>query len=586
MTWLKQKRANSNGNNSILLLWLGAIILSMTIGCAVQRADSAGQINGVYIKKQDFMNSFKGHFTGFVLEKDRTPSEAEKREMFNTTWRDITIHVILKEYFKKYGISVSQQEIIDTLLNNIPSTMYKAPLFQINGVFDKSLYVQALLAEDSQKLDWLKSYYFNYYIPIAKLKLKLQKDEIIGKKEIGKLDKILNSSADIDWVVFDPNLTKVEVPQSEIENYYHGHMDEFQIKPFASFGWVAVPITLNDVDVSKAKAKIDSLYFELTNGGSFIYLVEQFSQSGTAKSGGSMGFIKTEELPPAVSKAIEGLDKNSFTRPVRLTNAWVIYQLLEHTKSLVKLNELVIKIAPGEETKNAAQGDAIQLRDLALQLGLETAAQEMDLKYKLSGIVDKDSLWLKDGDISAVLTDRAYTQKPGSILEPVYSESMRAWILASVIDVQPYQYQPLISVSDKINAKMKLSKQMSKTMEEVVNWSQLNKSNQIKAAQSQSLPMLKTYSLLVTGTVMEQPIRSCFVDIVTCYQQKKQQIPYRIGDKILLPVVSNIRNVSPPIFTQSDIRKYYFEYLNADWFDKWLNAEIKKTDLKIWASYP
>jgi hypothetical protein len=586
MTQLKRQKFPKIRLIHVLLSGLVILILLSCFGCAVQRADSAGRVNGVYIKKQDFMNSLRGHFTGFMLEKDRTPTENERRELFNKTWKDIAIHVVLKEYFRKYGIQVAQQEIIDTLLNNIPANMMKAPLFQTNGAFDKSLYVQELMSETSQKLDWLKRYYYDYYIPIAKLKLKLQSDSVIGNSELNKLDKVLNSTADIEWIAFDPQQTGVEVSQSEIENYYHGHMEEYSTKPYASFGWAAVPISLNEYDINLAQAKIDSIYYEITNGGSFAAMAEQFSQSGTAKSGGSMGFIKIEELPSAVSKALEGLDKNSYTRPVKLSNSWVIYQLVERTKNLVKLNELVIKIAPGADTKTAAQEDAIQLRDLALQLGLETAAQEMDYKYKLSGIVAKDSLWLRDGDISAYLIDRAYTQKAGAILEPVYSEVMRAWIVAYIIDVQPYQYKPLISVSDEISSRLKANKQKTKALDDVESWAQLNKANLLAAAQNQSLPILKTPALLVTGTVMAMPVRSNFVKIITDFQQKKPQKPYQIGDKILLPVVSNLRNVVPPLFSQNEARKYYFEYLNPDWFDKWLDAEIKKTDIKVWGTYP
>jgi len=520
------------------------------------------------------------------LEKDRTPTENEKAELFKKTWKDIAIHVILKDYFRKYGIQVSQQEIIDTLLNNIPESMKKAPVFQIDGTFNKTLYVQELMSETSQKLDWLKRYYFDYYIPIAKLKLELQNDSVIGKGELSRLDRILNSTADVEWVVFDPLLTDVKVSQSEIENYYSGHKEAFSAKPFASFGWAAVPLSLSETDISMAQARIDSLYYEITNGSSFAAMAEQFSQSGTAKSGGAMGFIKIEELPPAVSSALAGLDKNSFTRPVKLTNSWAIYQLLERTKNLVKLNELVVKIAPGEDTKNASKENAIQLRDLALQIGLETAAQEMDYKCKLSGVVAKDSLWLRDGDAAAYLIDRAYAQKAGAILEPVYSEVMHAWIVATIIDVQPYQYKPLISVSDEISALLLVNKQRTKTLEDVENWGQLNKDKPLEAAAKQALPVLQTPALNVTGSVMSVPVRSNFVKLISDYRQNKIQSPYQMGDKILLPVVSNVQNANPPLFSQNEVRKYYFEYLNPDWFDQWLDAEIKKSDINIWGTYP
>lgn len=586
MTHFKFQRLVTSYTNRQLAWFLLIIIMMINFGCAIQRPDSAGRVNGVYIKKADFMNSLRGHFTGFVLEKDRTPTEAEKRELFNKTWRDITIHVILKDYFRKYEIQATQQEVIDTLLSNIPESMQKAPIFQSNGEFDKVLYRQELLDNSSTKLDWLRRYYFDYYIPIAKLKKKLQIKSVISKSELSKLDKILNSSADIEWVVFDPGTTDVKVTQSEIENYYHGHMDDYQIKPYADFGWVSIPINLSNSDTYQAQTKIDSIYFQITNGASFADFVERFSQSQTAKSGGSLGFIKTEELPASVSKALEGVDKNQFTRPVKFPNSWVIYQLTERTKNLVQLNELVIKITPGEETKRNSKENAIRLRDLGLQLGLETAADELDLTYNKSGIVATDSLWLKDGDLSAYLIDRAFTQNKGAILEPVYSENMRAWIVATVIDVQPNSNKQLMDVSDEISAILFANKQRVIAMAEAENWALLSKDKQLEAINNQSLQTIRTPALVVTGSVMSVPVRSNFVKIITDFQQNKTQSPYQFGDKILLPVVTNVQNVNPPLFSQSDVRKYYFQYLNPVWFDQWLDGEIKKADLTIWGTYP
>jgi parvulin-like peptidyl-prolyl isomerase len=567
-------------------LMLVSLSLIFLMGCAVQRENSAGKVNGVYIKKQDFMNAIRGHFSGFVLENDRTPDDAEKKDLNKQTWKDITVHVILTDYFQKYKIQVTQQEVVDTLLNNIPESMKKAPTFQTDGQFDRMLYVQALISDKSQTLDWLKQYYFEYYVPTAKLKLELQNKEIISKAELIKLDKVINSKADIDWIVFDPAKTKVEVSQSEIENYYSAHMNDYKIKPYASFGWVSAPVQVSNEDNMKAKTKVDSIYFQLVSGGSFTDFVERFSQSASAASGGSLGFINTDDLPEAVSAAIQGIAKDGVTRPVKHKNSWVIYQVVERTKNLVKLNELVIKINPGSESKEAGKTKAIDLRDLALQLNLGTAAQEMDLEYKLSGVVAKDSLWLSDGDLSAYLTDRAFTQKVGSILEPVYSEQLQAWIVAVVLDVQPYQYKPILDVNDEISALIQSSRQKAKTMETAVNWAQLNKNKQLEAAQNQNLLSINTPDILVTSIINSVPIRSNFVKIINDFQQNKAQRPYQIGDKILLPVVSKVGSVNPPLFTMNDVRNYYFQYLNPDWFNEWLDGEIKKAVVNVWFVYP
>ena len=586
---MKNKLCTHPHERKVKALWImvyAGFALLLLSSCAYQKSESAGRINGVYIKNQDFMNSLRGHYTGFMLEKDRTPDQAEIRELYNQTWRNITIHVILKDYFDKYNIAVTEREVLDSLLNNIPLTMKTAPVFQTKGRFDKEKYVDMLLNDRTGRLGWLKRHYYNYYVPLEKLKLELIEKEIISKKELTNLNKVMNNTADIDWIVFDPVATDVSVSRAEIEAYYNSRLNDYQITPNADLGWVSVPVRLNQEDIDATGSKIDSIYFELTNRKPFSAMVERFSETSTARSGGSLGFIKLEELSGTVRSALERIEKNGFTRPLKLDNYWVIYQLAERTPNLVKLNELVLEIKPGEANISQVKDDAIHLRDLALQLDLDTAAHEMNYTYRRSGTVSRDSLWLPDSEVSAYLMDRAFTQRAGAVLEPVYSTSMQAWIVTEVIEVQPFRYKPLLTVNDEVYNLLLRQKQQKKTLDNAVAWAQNNRNRQLEAARNSALQVISTPGLLITDSVISQPISSMFVGVVESHLQKKPQKPYPIGDKVLLPVVLKVSALSPTQFTFSDTRKYYFDHINPDWFDKWLNQQIRKADVNIWFTYP
>jgi hypothetical protein len=586
---MRVKRSCSLLHKRIILSMLMIVICLVTgilVGCATQRADSAGRINGVYIKRQDFMTSLRGHFTGFMLEKDRAPDDNEKKELYRQTWKDITKHVILKDYFSKYGIKVTQKEVLDTLLNNVPASVKKSPIFQTNGVFDRTKYVQELLSESSTQLDWLKKYYYEYYVPLARLKPELQKKGIISRKELEDLNRILNSIADIDWVVFDPQKTDAKVTQSDIDNYYHSNLKNYEIKPAASFGYTLVPVRYSQDDIEIAKTRIDSIYFAMYQGKTYSVMVERFSQSSTYTSGGALGFRKTDELSDNVIKALEGLNKNDITRPVRVGNSWSIYQLLERTKNLVNLNELVINIVPGEETRSEAKDRAIQLRDLSKQLGLEVASREMSLNYKQSGTVEKDSLWLSDAEASAYLIDRAFTQKPGSLLEPVYAEAMQAWVVAEVIDVQPFNYKTVMSVSDEIADVVLVEKQKAKGMDNAEQWAQKHKTNQMEMARQSGHDVISTTSLDINGVVLSEPVRKAYFTIISDYFNKKPPSPVYLGNMVLLPIIINVYASNPPIFMQRDVSMYYFDNVNTEWFDKWMDKEIKNSNVNIWFTYP
>lgn len=566
------------------IICLGLIGLLLA-ACAVQKENTAGRINGVYINEQDFLTSLRGHFTGFVLEKDRTPGDAEKKELYQKTWQDITKHVVLKEYFKKYHIQVTQQEVLDTLANNIPPSIMNAPIFQTQGTFNKTLYLSVLTSPQNNQLDWLKKYYYEYYIPIAKLKLELQKDDIIGKKELNELYTVLNTEADIDWIIFDPARTQVQVSQAEVENYYRTHINDYKIKRYAEFGWTELPVKLTEEDIENTKTRIDSIYYQLINGKPFAMMVEAFSQTVSAKNKGELGFVREDELSPAVRAALQSVEINGYTRPMKIDNYWVIYQLAERTKNLVKIKELALEIVPGEKNKNQVKETAIHLRDLALQLGLETAADEMDLPYRTSGIVNADSVWMKDKDLCAYLIDRAYTQTQGAVLEPVYSKQLQIWVVAQVLQVQPHETKDLIEVEEQIREQLVISKRKAQTLEAATSWAQEHKKDQLRFATKDNLPVISTKPINVKDTVQNESISAIFPDIIRSELKKNPQKPYLLNDIVVLPVVSACRPLNPPLITTEQVRQYYFQNINPDWFDQWLDEKVKQAKVEIWYKY-
>lgn len=573
------------GKAAILLITIYCLVVLLS-GCAMQRDAYAGRINGELIKSQDFMNSLRGHFTGFRLEKDRTPDENEKKELYRQTWRNITIHVILKDHFKKHNIQVTQKEVIDSLLNKIPESVFKAPLFQRDGKFNRDLYVDTIISSTPGLLDWLKQYYFDYYIPIAKLKNELMKKDVISNKDLNNLLMILNSAADIDWIVFDPAIRQVNVTKADIESYYHSHLNEFEISPYVKLGWSALPVNLINDDILMAKAKVDSIYFELNRGKSFTNMTELFSQSTTSNTGGALGFVKLDELPEAVRMAVTDINNYQITTPIRVDDNWIIYQKIEQTRNLVKLNELVIQIIPSKKNIEGIRERAIHLRDLALQLGLETAAQEMNIKYRQTGKISKDSLWLPDPNIDKYVIDRSFTQKTGSLLEPVYSNLMQSWLIFEVLENQPFRHQPIVAVNDQIREIITEEKQKQKTLEDAKLWSTQNRSSPLNAALKEGFTVINTKANDIDGKVDSLHINSIFDEIIKSHRNKEIPKPVILGDKVLLPITSKVYTTNPPRYNIEDARRYYFSKINPKWFDNWLDNEVRKAKVKIWAPYP
>ncbi len=70
-----------------------------------------------------------------------------------------------------------------------------------------------------------------------------------------------------------------------------------------------------------------TLYDQLVKGARFESVARQFSQSATAASGGTIGWVVVDQLPVDVQKVITRLDKGAITQPMRTQMGYKIYKI-------------------------------------------------------------------------------------------------------------------------------------------------------------------------------------------------------------------------------------------------------------------
>ena len=79
----------------------------------------------------------------------------------------------------------------------------------------------------------------------------------------------------------------------------------------------------------EAKRKIDGLKERLDNGGKFEALARQYSEDGSANSGGDLGWVNPGDTVPQFEKAMSELKINEISAPVQSPFGWHVIQVLE-----------------------------------------------------------------------------------------------------------------------------------------------------------------------------------------------------------------------------------------------------------------
>jgi len=135
-------------------------------------------------------------------------------------------------------------------------------------------------------------------------------------------------------------------------------------------------IKLSEV-VSEAdgKKKMDGIKERLDNGEKFEVLARQFSEDGTASSGGDLGWVNPGDTVPQFEKAMNELKDNQISEPVRSPFGWHIIQVLERRKQ--DMSKEAARLKARQEIRARKADEAYQdwvreLRDRAyVELRLE-----------------------------------------------------------------------------------------------------------------------------------------------------------------------------------------------------------------------
>jgi peptidyl-prolyl cis-trans isomerase SurA len=79
----------------------------------------------------------------------------------------------------------------------------------------------------------------------------------------------------------------------------------------------------------EAKRKMDGIKERLDNGGKFEALARQYSEDGSANSGGDLGWVNPGDTVPPFEKAMNELKVNEISAPVQSPFGWHVIQVLE-----------------------------------------------------------------------------------------------------------------------------------------------------------------------------------------------------------------------------------------------------------------
>lgn len=561
--------------NRILILtiitFLGTIFL---ISCAQNSTNIAGSVNGTEISLEDFYSSYRGHYSIFGYQTGRTPTKEEKQKIHNETWQNITRAIILKDYYKKYNISASITEVLDTLSNSIPEHIINSPRFRVNGKFDKKLYMQSLMTDKPENLMPLRKHYQEYLIPNMKLQSVLIEKEMLTPKIRKQVSEIIASNADLELYIFDPSKMDISISDAEISAYYQANLDKYSLWQFYRLGYCSIPVIPDSIDLSEAKNVAENIRNELSSGKEAKDVLNSVDSKNVVVSFIDNGYQKTEELPLTVFNALDGLENGKCSEPVPYEKGYMIYQKIQSTKNLTLFNTIYVQSLPRSVTLLAPETQAKQIVKLALDIGLEQAANEFDIEYIVTPAMSPDSLIVPANDLKGKLIKSLKYAQARDILGPLYSAEQSGWYIFEVVEKQTQDYRSLDEVREEIIEELCKEHRIAQNRKLVQQWIA---DNSFPA----TYEMVKLDNINIDSLWEGKPVTNIYYQAIKAYLEKAPLPQITQKDIIIVPKVISYR----PGKTKPNperIKTIYAQNLPDGWFEDWLDKQVKKARVVIY----
>lgn len=413
-------------------------------------------VNGEELLYRDF-NALVQERLEQMKANAKTPDfQPDEKQLRQDVWNEMIDKILLKQEAEQAGIFVSDEQILDIMLENPPEFLKKT-FTDSAGNFNKAVYLDIVTHPEN-----LQNYLASSYTPE-----KIQEQIINFKKDLLNIEKYLreqklsesmnflvntsesilspdfvkdrfdaeNSIASVDFVFFDVSSIKdneVKVSNKELKDYYEKNKQYYEQKPVRKIKYLRFVIQPSNDDTLRAQKKIVRISEELLKGLTVEQKDSIFDVKMSEYGGTSSDFIMSADVDPIKAPILDSLQPLQVIGPVNLGPNGISFFRLDERRTganeMVKASHILINFGTN---KDSAKKEAENI----LALTKNGDFSELAMKYskdKGSGSKGGDLGFFGKGKMIKEFEQAAFAANVGQIVGPV--ESQFGFHIIKVID--------------------------------------------------------------------------------------------------------------------------------------------------------
>lgn len=480
----------------LVAAFIGSFLLYQTSGLSgrtsVTTSTAVATVNGEDILLTNWQRSVADLEAQESQRLGHPLSLDERRVVEDQAYDQLVNEVLLRQEYKRRGISVSDDEILLAARNSPPPGALQSPELQTDGKFDPAKYQRLLSspqAKASGTLAGLEQYYRSE-IPRQKLFDQIVSDVYLSDERLWQIYRDRHDSAAVSFVTVRSDAltdTAVTVTDAEISAYFERNKKQFVRPGRAVLSLVAISRAITAADSAEAKARIEKLRDEIVGGAKFEDVAKRESiDSLSAVNGGSLGTqINKGRYVAPFEAAINALKPGEMSGPVLTQFGYHLIKLDARKGDSVTVRHILVPIQQGDSSASRTDRRADELASIAANVTdqpakFDSAARKLQLAPVTVVATEKEGLTYAGRSVPGLSAWAFSGSRVGETSDLV--DAPDAYYLARLDSLRIGGDQTLAEVKDDIHRKLAAQKRIEKLVPIAQGIATAAKSSSLEAA--------------------------------------------------------------------------------------------------------
>ena len=380
--------------------WLVLDLSGITGGTGLLTQTSVGKVNGRSIDARTYQNIVQQSIDARQRQTPGAMGLEDYQQVRDEVWDQIVQSTVLDAEYRRRGIGVSDDEVVQAIRNSPLPEFQNVPEFQTDSQFDLGKYQRWLTSSVAQQ--YLPSLEAQYRDELQRSKLLrvVTSDIYLSDAALWEHYRDEHEMVKVGLTAIVPRTvvpdSSIRVSDADVAAYYKAHQDQFKRPRTAYLSYVALPRVATSADTAAVRAQADSARQEIVSGAPFAEVARrESSDSATAVKGGDLGEWTKGTMDPAFDSAAFSLPLRTVSRPVLSQFGFHLIEITSRKGNKAKGRHILFPIEVTGAHRDQLDTQADSLEQLGAEridpAALDTVARALKLRIGRTAPVQQGS---------------------------------------------------------------------------------------------------------------------------------------------------------------------------------------------------